>query len=72
VAQGVGPEFKLQYCKKKKKWARKLGVVVYACNSSTQETEAGDSSIWGQLGLYNKTLSLKKKTLWPGTSGSRL
>jgi hypothetical protein len=39
-AQCVGPEFKPQYHKKKK---RKQGMVAHACSPSTQEAEAGGS-----------------------------
>jgi hypothetical protein len=40
VAQGVGPEFKPQY-RKKKSQTWELSVVVHTCNPSTQEAEAG-------------------------------
>jgi hypothetical protein len=33
------------------------GVVVHACNPSTQEAEAGRSWVWGQLGPHIKTWS---------------
>jgi hypothetical protein len=47
VAQGIGPEFKLQYHKKKKKKKKlvKPGLVVYACNPSTREAEAGGTQV---------------------------
>jgi hypothetical protein len=32
-------------------------MVVRACNSSTQEAEAGTSGVQGQPGLYRETLS---------------
>jgi hypothetical protein len=42
VAQGVGPEFKPQYCKKRKKTRLlKSGMVAHACHPSNQGTEAG-------------------------------
>jgi hypothetical protein len=36
-------------------------VVVYACNPSTWEAEAGGSQVQGQAKLHSKTLHLKKK-----------
>jgi hypothetical protein len=55
VAQGEGPEFKPQYCKKQNKQTKsiisiqlissmrkiKLGVMVHTYNPSTQEVEEG-------------------------------
>jgi hypothetical protein len=38
-----------------------LGVVVLACNPSTQEAEAGGSLVQVQLGLHRKTLSQNSK-----------
>jgi hypothetical protein len=31
-----------------------LGTVEYPCNSSTGETETGQSQVYGQPGLYNE------------------
>jgi hypothetical protein len=46
VAQGVGPEFKPQYRKKKKENKKSMdieqGVMVHTYNPSTQEAEAGE------------------------------
>jgi hypothetical protein len=40
---------------------RKLGVVVFTCNTSTQEAEAGRSEVLGQPGLHKETLSQTKQ-----------
>jgi hypothetical protein len=37
-------------------------MVVYACDPSTQEAEAGRSSVQGQPVLLSETLSKKEKT----------
>jgi hypothetical protein len=37
------------------------GVVLHACNPSTQESEAGESQVQVQPGLKSKLLSQKKK-----------
>jgi hypothetical protein len=37
------------------------GVMARACNPSTQVAETGVPRVSGQPGLYNKTLSKKKK-----------
>jgi hypothetical protein len=39
----------------------KSGVVAHACNHSMQETEAGGSWVWGQLGICADTFSQKKE-----------
>jgi hypothetical protein len=43
VNQGVDPEFKSRYHKKKKNAMPQWGVVSHACNARTQEAEAGRS-----------------------------
>jgi hypothetical protein len=35
------------------------GMVVYACNTSTQETESGGLRVWSQPVLHSKTMSQK-------------
>jgi hypothetical protein len=44
-----------------KKQLPEPGVMVHACNPSTQEAEAGESPIQGQPGLQSKTLSQTKQ-----------
>jgi hypothetical protein len=39
----------------------KWGMIVYTCNPTTQEAEAGGSWVQGQLGLHSETTSQKKE-----------
>jgi hypothetical protein len=40
----------------KKETKNLFGMLTHACNSSTQETEAGELSVQGQSGLHHKFL----------------
>jgi hypothetical protein len=51
VAQGIGPEFKLQYCqKKKKKNKKRKGLTVMECNIFKETQEIQHASTWGREG----------------------
>jgi hypothetical protein len=60
VGLGIGPEFKAQYRKKKRK-AILPGIVVHTCNLSTQEADAEGWQVPDQYRLRNETLSQREK-----------
>jgi hypothetical protein len=62
--QGVGPEFKLQHCKKRKK---SLGVVVHTCPPTLCEVYIGGWRITVQAGT-----GIKARPYWKNNKSKRV
>jgi hypothetical protein len=63
VAQSVGPEFKPQYRKKKKKFGVSWVPVAHACNLATQEAEIRRIMVEASLGkLFTRPYLEKPST----------